>query len=251
MIELLLIGIGTGNPNHLTLEAIQALGSADLVLVPQKGAEKADLAELRQIISARHAGPNSKVVTFDLPVRDATTPQYLDGVNAWHDAIAHLWGTLVAEHLPHGGSVALLVWGDPSLYDSSLRIADRLRQAGLDLKIRVIPGLTSLQLLTARHAISLNTLGAPVMITTGRHLRDNGWPIDVDTLAIMLDGACSFQSVPSDGVTIYWAAYLGMPNELVLSGPLADAGPRIISARARARAEHGWIMDIYLLRRGP
>ncbi|MGL6209164.1 MAG: SAM-dependent methyltransferase, partial [Paracoccaceae bacterium] len=42
MIDLTLVGIGTGNPDHLTLQAIKALNAADLVLIPQKGAEKAD-----------------------------------------------------------------------------------------------------------------------------------------------------------------------------------------------------------------
>ncbi|MCA3862067.1 MAG: hypothetical protein IOB81_25890, partial [Burkholderia sp.] len=47
------------------------------------------------------------------------------------------------------GRLALLVWGDPALYDSSLRIAERLQAGGLPLRVRVVPGLTSLQLLTA------------------------------------------------------------------------------------------------------
>ena len=68
----------------------------------------------------------------------------------------------------------MLVWGDPSLYDSSLRIVDRLRDDGLDIRVRVIPGITSLQALTAAHAIPLNRLGAPVLITTGRQVRGAG-----------------------------------------------------------------------------
>jgi precorrin-6A synthase len=142
-----------------------------------------------------------------------------------------------------------MVWGDPALYDSSLRIAERLRAGGLELRTEVIPGLTSLQLLTAVHAIPLNTLGAPVMITTGRQLRGRGWPDGVDTVVVMLDGDCSFQTLPPEDLTIYWAAYLGMPQQMMLAGPLAGTGSRIREARAAARAEHGWIMDIYLLRR--
>ncbi|NNE88691.1 MAG: precorrin-6A synthase (deacetylating), partial [Silicimonas sp.] len=43
--------------------------------------------------------------------------------------------------------------------------------------------------------------------------------------------------------------YLGMRNELLFAGPLADIADQIIAARAKARDAHGWIMDIYLLRR--
>jgi precorrin-6A synthase len=249
MVHLSLIGIGTGDPDHLTLQAIRALNSADLILIPRKGAAKADLADLRRSICAAHVSGPAQVVEFDLPQRDAAATHYLDGVNDWHDAVAASWAQLIATHKPSGGKVAMMVWGDPALYDSSLRIAERLRAGGLELRTEVIPGLTSLQLLTAVHAIPLNTLGAPVMITTGRQLRSRGWPDGVDTVAVMLDGDCSFRTLPPENLTIYWAAYLGMPQQMMLAGPLASTGLRIREARAAARAEHGWIMDIYLLRR--
>jgi precorrin-6A synthase len=251
MTDLALIGIGTGDPDHLTLQAVRALQTSDLVLLPRKGPDKADLADLRRTICADHKGPATQVVEFDLPVRDASTPAYLDGVNAWHDAIAAVWAELILRHLPPGGRAALLVWGDPSLYDSSLRIALRLKARGMDLGVRVIPGLTSLQLLTAVHAIPLNALGSPVVITTGRQLRDHGWPGQADTVVVMLDSGGAFETISPQGVTIYWAAYVGMPQQILHAGPLRQTGPRILYDRAAARAQHGWIMDIYLLRRDP
>ena len=145
--------------------------------------------------------------------------------------------------------MALLVWGDPSLYDSSLRIGERLSDAGLVARVSVVPGLTSLQLLTAAHAIPLNTVGAPVHLTTGRRLRDEGWPAGVDTVAVFLDGGCAFTTLPPDNLRIYWGAYLGMPQEICLAGAVADVGDEIVATRAAARERHGWIMDVYLLRR--
>jgi len=249
MIELVLIGIGTGNPEHLTLQAIGALNRADLILIPRKGADKADLADLRRLICATHLNGPAQLVEFDLPVRDSAAPRYLAGVHDWHAAIAAAWAQQIAAHLPQGGRVALLVWGDPSLYDSSLRIAAQLQADGMALRVEVIPGLTSMQLLTAAHAIPLNTLGAPVLITTGRQLREGGWPAGLDTVVVMLDGACAFQTLPPERLHIYWAAYLGMPHQVLMEGPLASTGPRILTARAAAREAHGWLMDIYLLRR--
>ena len=251
MIDLQLIGIGTGDPEHLTLQALRVLNSADLVLIPHKGVNKGDLAALRHTLCTQHLNRPVPVVGFDLPVRDASTDSYLGGVQDWHDAIAATWSRLIQQHRPQGGRVALLVWGDPSLYDSSLRIAERLRAGGLMLQVQVVPGLSSLQLLTAVHAIPLNTLGGPVLITTGRQLRAHGWPAGVDTVVVMLDGDCTFQTLPPDALTIYWAAYLGMPQQLTLAGPLASTGLVIVQARAAARAAHGWLMDIYLLRRQP
>ncbi len=246
MISLTLVGIGTGNPEHLTLQAIRALNAADLVLIPRKGADKADLAELRRAICAEViTNPATRLFDFDLPVRDATRTDYRAGVDAWHDAVAEAWRAAIGEGLSSGqGRVALLVWGDPSLYDSTLRIAGRL-----GLPTTVIPGITSVQALTAAHAIALNEIGAPFTVTTGRRLREEGWPPGTDSIVVMLDGDCAFRQLAAEGLSIWWGAYLGMANEIIESGPLAEAGPRILTRRAEARAQHGWIMDVYLLRR--
>lgn len=241
MQELFLIGIGTGNPDHVTEAARRAMRQADLILIPRKGADKADLADLRRQICAGVLGPEAPVAEFDLP-RRGDTGAYLDEVETWHDAIAGAWSAAA------GGAarVALLIWGDPSLYDSSLRIAARLDPAP---KITVVPGITALQALTAAHGIAVNEIGAPFTVTTGRRLREAGFPPGVDTAAVMLDGQCSFQSLGAGGFDIWWGAFLGMENEILAAGPLVEAGPQIVTRRAEARAAHGWIMDIYLLRR--
>ncbi len=242
MIQLHLIGIGTGNPDHLTRQAVKALNAADLVMIPRKGG-KADLAELRLAICHEVlTNPATRVLEFDLPVRDADNPNYQAGVNDWHDAIAAVWRQTMAAHPVE--RVALLVWGDPSLYDSSLRIAARLD----GVTVSVVPGITSIQALTAAHAMTLNEIGEAVTITTGRQLLQ-GWPAGADTLVIMLDGKCSFQSLDPAGISIWWGAYVGMAEEIILSGPLAQVGAKIVDVRAKARAAHGWIMDIYILRK--
>ena len=245
MIEVVLIGIGTGNPDHLTGQAIKAMNAADLLLIPQKGPGKSDLADLRREICDRFlCNPATKIVGFDLPERRAANPDYQGRVRDWHEAIAEVWRQAIATHLGDSGTVGLLVWGDPALYDSSLRIAERLA-----VKVSVIPGLTSLQLLTAAHAIPLNTLAEPFLVTTGRKLREAGFPAGIETVVVMLDAECSFQSLPVAGLTVYWGAFLGMAEQITLSGPLATVGPQIVRRREQARAAHGWIMDIYLLRR--
>ncbi|PSL19692.1 precorrin-6A synthase (deacetylating) [Shimia abyssi] len=249
MIKLSLVGIGSGNPDHLTLQAIRTLESADLILLPRKGDDKTELADLRRMIAQDILQTTPQIVEFDYPVRDAATPKYLDGVNTWHDALAAIWGGLIARHAHPDGHVALMVWGDPSLYDSTLRIADRLTAQGVNIEVSVVPGITSLQMLTAAHAIPLNTLAGAVQITTGRNLRDHGWPAGAETVAIMLDGECSFQHLDLDKYRIWWGAYVGMPIQLLIEGPLVDVHAEIVEARASARAQNGWIMDIYLLRK--
>ncbi|WP_170549654.1 precorrin-6A synthase (deacetylating) [Ruegeria atlantica] len=244
MFELSLIGIGTGNPDHVTLQGANAIRDADLILIPHKGENKADLAGLREEIIAAVTDTPPQIAYFDIPKRRADNG-YLRGVDEWHDTIALRWHEAIAAH-PNTRQVVLLIWGDPSLYDSSLRIASRLDP---EPTTRVIPGITALQALTAAHAIPINDLGAPFVVTTGRRIRDEGWPANASKVAVMLDGECSFQSLDMADYDIWWGAYVGMKDEILIKGALTDVAQEILDTRAKARADHGWIMDIYLLKK--
>ena len=174
MTTLSLVGIGCGDPEQLTLAAIRAINAADLVMIPRKGTDKSDLAELRRTICTQVlGGGRSRLIEFDLPQRDVGVEDYRSGVDAWHEAVAAAWAREIATHLGNEGRVALLIWGDPSLYDSSLRVARKVKSV---TEIEVIPGITSIQALCAAHAIPLNEIGEPFLVTTGRRLREGGWP---------------------------------------------------------------------------
>ncbi|ABG33280.1 precorrin-6A synthase (deacetylating) [Roseobacter denitrificans] len=242
--HLWLIGIGTGAMSHITLEGQQAIRDAAVILLPRKGAGKDDLATVRlKIIAA--AGAQAKVVPFEMPVRDDTLP-YQERVALWHDQIALAWQGALAE-TEITGPVALLVWGDPGLYDSTLRIAERLSPRPT---IRVVPGVTALQALTAAHAIPFNTIDGSVCVTTGQQLRTHALPGNAETVVVMLDGKCSFMALDDPDLMIWWGAFLGMPEQITIKGHLRDVGAQIVEKRAKARADHGWIMDTYLLRKG-
>jgi precorrin-6A synthase len=249
MMTLSLIGIGCGDPGQLTRAATDAINAADLVLIPRKGTAKSDLADLRRTICADVlTNGTTRIAEFDLPVRDAGEVDYRKGVDDWHDAVAATWSQTIADHLGGDGKVALLIWGDPSLYDSSLRIARRLTPLP---DIEVVPGITSIQALCAAHALPLNDIGEPFLVTTGRRLREGGWPVGVDTVVVMLDGGTAFQSLDPAGLHIWWGAYLGMADQIILSGALAEVGASIVAARQESRERHGWIMDSYILKRRP
>lgn len=250
MRTLLVIGIGTGNPEHMTMQAIGALNRADIVLVPRKGEEKAGLAKLRLEICRRYlTNPDTRLVEFELPARDNGVP-YRKAVDDWHAAIADMYRALLEQHTNMEGKAAFLVWGDPSLYDSTLRILERLRD-DLPGRIEVIPGISSIQALAASHAIPLNEVAGTVHITTGRRLAEDGFPEGAESVLVMLDGSLSFSGLEMDRFEIWWGAYLGSADEIAISGRLADVAEEISKTRAEARVRHGWIMDTYLLRRRP
>lgn len=240
MRKLFVIGIGAGDPDHVTVQAVKAMNRCSVFFVIGKGAEKQELVDLRTGILAEHMTGNYTVVEVTDPPRDRTPADYGGVVDDWHDRRAAL---LADSFAAVDDSAGLLVWGDPSLYDSTLRIVERVRRT-LDFDYEVIPGITSVQALAARHRIVLNRIGEPVHITTGRRLGDE----DVTNSVVMLDGECSFTNVPGD-LDIWWGAYLGMPDEVLIAGKLRDVEDEIVSRRAQLRDRKGWIMDTYLLRR--
>jgi precorrin-6A synthase len=250
MRKVFIIGIGAGNPDYVTLQAIDALNRVDVFFVIDKGPGKDDLVRLRRDICARYIKDRSyRTVEIADPAREPDAPCYEESVKVWHAQRLTVYENAIAHELGDGQCGAFLVWGDPCLYDSTLRIIDQIVARGaVTLEYEVVPGITSVQALAARHKIALNRIGGPVEITTGRRLAE-GLPHGVDDVVVMLDGACAFKSVAESGVDIYWGAYLGTPDEILISGPLADVADKIEVARARARADKGWIMDTYLLRR--
>jgi precorrin-6A synthase len=249
--HLYLIGIGTGNPEHMTVQGINALNAADVVFIPDKGEAKTKLADVRREICARYLSRDTvPLVAYAVPTRQTADRAYAKGVDEWHADIAAIYERMLSENLTEDGSAALLVWGDPGLYDSTIRILERVRARGkIEIDYNVIPGITSIQALTASHRIPLNLVGKPVEITTGRRLAER-FPDLVETTVVMLDGEQAFARIDDPEAYIYWGAYLGTDDEILLSGRLADVAETIVATRAAARARHGWIMDIYLLRKG-
>lgn len=237
------IGIGAGDPDFVTMQAIRALNDTEVFFAMDKGEAKGDLLALRREICRRFIAEDSyRFVELADPPR-AVDGDYGRAVADWHAARARLWAKAIEAELRPDGVGAFLAWGDPSLYDSTLRILQEVARH-VELRYDVVPGITAIQALTARHRIPLNDVGEPVLITTGRQLRAQGVS---GSAVVMLDGDCVFLGCPPQ-TRIWWGAYLGTPDELLVAGTVGEVGERIAALRADARARHGWIMDTYLLR---
>lgn len=251
MRRLLIIGIGAGDPEQITVQAIKALNRADVFFVIDKGAVKQDLMLLRQEICERYIdGRPYRMVPVPDPVRDRGAPDYQPAVEQWRRERAEIYARLISGELGDGDCGAFLVWGDPAVYDSTLAVIEQVMDMGtVEVEYEVIPGISSIQSLAARHRVSLTRVGRPVHITTGRRLAEDGFPDGCDDVIVMLDASCSFAGrVPAD-TEIYWGAYLGTKDEILVSGTVADVAGQIQAARGEARERKGWIMDTYLLRR--
>ncbi|MFE7273594.1 precorrin-6A synthase (deacetylating) [Streptomyces sp. NPDC057623] len=248
------IGIGAGDPEQLTLQAVRALRSTDVFFVLGKGEVKSDLTRLRQDMLGAHLPEGTyRVVEARDPERDRSAggAAYAPAVEDWRSARAGIYERLIADELGEDETGAFLVWGDPALYDSTLGILEEvLDQGAVRFEYDVVPGISSVSALAARHRTGLTRVARPVQITTGRRLAE-GFPEGVDDVVVMLDAQLAFRRYADQDIHIYWGAYLGTPDEILASGPIAEAAPRIERLRAEARERKGWIMDTYLLRRNP
>ena len=253
-IQALVIGIGSGSPDHLTREAVAALNRVEVFLVADKGAAKHDLVRLREdLCRALITHDRYRFVEVPDPDRgsdwERDAAEYQSGVEVWHAARARRYAEIIGTEVRDGGTVGFLVWGDPAIYDSTIRVVESITALGVDLELTVIPGISSIQLLAARHKIILNRVGQPIHVTTGRRLLDEYSPALGDVV-VMLDGdlACGGLVDRFGDLMIYWGAQLGLPDEVLVSGRLHRVIDEIKTRRAAVRNSSGWVMDTYLLR---
>jgi len=247
---ILIIGIGAGDPDYLTLQAVKALNRTDVFFLMDKGPAKTKLRALREEICRRHIAPDHphRFVEAPSPPRDSRPADYRASVDDLNAAKQAVFERMIAD-MAEGETAGILVWGDPMLYDSTIRNIEAIAAAGAHaIEYEVIPGITAVQALAARHAIPLNRIAEPVLLTTGRKLSE-GFPDGVDSAVVLLDGEDTYRQFADRDMEIYWGAYLGTPDEILIAGRLGDVAAEIHRRRHAAREKHGWIMDTYLLRK--
>jgi precorrin-6A synthase len=230
-----ILGIGMGL-QHVTPEVADALRECDYVIAASKR-EDDDLLAVRREICEAHG---VDLVTVLDPKRDREPVGdggYITTVADWHEARVAAYRAVIAER---GGTAGFLVWGDPSLYDSTIRIVEQL---GVDYD--VLPGIAAPQLLAAAHRVVLHGIGEPVVHTTERRLPE-AVAAGAENVVVMLTSG--FAPVDVDDWQVFWGANLGTTSQRLVSGRVGDVAEEIRTARAEARAEAGWVMDLYLLR---
>jgi precorrin-6A synthase len=250
MKKLLVIGIGAGNPDYITIQAVKALNTVDVFFLMDKGRSKDKLIDLRRDICERYVTDRHyRFVEARSPERDRDDADYRASVDDLNQARQRIFERLINEEMTDEECAAFLVWGDPALYDSTLRILQAILASGAcTFEYEVIPGITSVQALAAQHKVALNQIGRSVEITTGRRLAA-GQASEADSLVVMLDAQDAYRQVADQETEIYWGAYLGTPDEILISGRLKDVADEIERVRKAARLANGWIMDTYLLRK--
>ena len=252
MKKIYLIGIGPGNPDYLTIQAINTMKEVDVFFILEKGERKGfkEFIKIRKEILERYLDSGTyRVVSAKIPERKKSGKSYKEGVKTWRQQKTEVITELIEDKMKDSEIGAFLIWGDPSLYDGNLEILQHiLKEGAVNFEYKVIPGITSIQVLAARHKIPLNRIGESIVITTGRRLKEYT-PAEIINTVVLLDTCSAFKHFRDSDIDIYWGGYLGSKDEILLSGRLKDIIEDLKKIRSEARREKGWLMDTYILRR--
>lgn len=128
------VGVGPGDPELITVKAVKALKVADVVCVPKSHANKPSMAlsMVKQVLEERTKPPEVLELVF---------PMTKDGFD-----VKRLWAenaTIVAAKAEAGKMVVFITLGDPMLYSTFLYLYHSLREGYPNLRLEIIPGVTS------------------------------------------------------------------------------------------------------------
>ena len=159
MRKLLVIGIGAGNPDYITMQAVKALNLVDVFFLMDKGQSKDSLIDLRREICERYITDRDyRFVEAHSPERERGEVDYTSSVEDLNLAKQLTFERLINEEMTDDQCAGFLVWGDPALYDSTIRILQAILASGRCVfEFEVIPGITSVQALAAQHKVPLQS----------------------------------------------------------------------------------------------
>jgi precorrin-2/cobalt-factor-2 C20-methyltransferase len=162
------IGVGPGDPEHLTLKALRELGAADRVFVPGTDSTSGGPGRAEAVV-APHVAPE-RVARLGFAMRDEARR-----ADSWDRA-----GAAIAEVVRDGGTAAFATIGDPNLYSTFVYVARSVRALVPGVDVETVPGITALQDLAAR--------SGTVLAEGDERLALVPWPAGEERLREALDG---------------------------------------------------------------
>lgn len=150
------IGVGPGDPELLTIKALNRLQAVDVLCYPacRPGAGSyalrivqglmAEQTELKERRKSFAPGPTLKGLLFPME-KDMERL-----VPIWKESVAAIYADLSA-----GREVAFITEGDPFFYSTFVYLYDLMRQLHPEVAIEVIPGISSVMAASVRAGVPL------------------------------------------------------------------------------------------------
>jgi precorrin-2/cobalt-factor-2 C20-methyltransferase len=140
------IGVGPGDPELITIKAVKALQSADIICIPKSHEDKPSLAYtmVRGILDERKKAPEVLELIFPM------TKDQLGNKALWNQNAA-----VISDKVANGKVAAFITLGDPMFYSTFIYLYQSIKENYPKLELEIIPGVTSMTACAASGKIPL------------------------------------------------------------------------------------------------
>ena len=139
------IGVGPGDPDLLTVKAVNAIQNADIIMCPASKEDRPSIA-FSVVSSLIDKSKNQEIIKLIFPMTKDK------------DILEETWkrnAKIMAEKVLLGKNVVYLTVGDPYLYSTWIYMHKDLKENFPDMEISVIPGIVSLFTFASKVGVSI------------------------------------------------------------------------------------------------
>jgi precorrin-2/cobalt-factor-2 C20-methyltransferase len=141
--KLFCVGCGPGDPELLTVRAVNLIKSAEVIFAPTAREGKPSIA---LSVVEKYIDRSTKTVSLVFPmVKDRESLK-----DYWKRNAEEIAGAVRT-----GKNVVYLTVGDPALYSTWIYIHRELKKSHKDVEVEIVPGITSIFAIAAKAKISL------------------------------------------------------------------------------------------------
>jgi len=169
---LYVIGVGPGDPELITVKGARILQNVKCICVPKGREEGSSLA--LSIIEKTVRMEEKEIIEAHFPMRKVRSQKSgKDYIGSDIPKLQSIWqktADAISERLNKGIDMAFITIGDPAIYSTFFYLYDKLLELNPELKIEIIPGVSSINASAAKAKISLALADEKIAILPANYM---------------------------------------------------------------------------------